>query len=92
MADHNRLPARRSLDLSETFIDRSFASAPRWLHVGKTKRGKRTKIITLETAGLPVATAIASASPHETRVETTLSASLLADNQHGVIANARLRH
>jgi transposase len=42
--------------------------------VGKTKRGKGTKIMAVaDRAGLPVAIHVASASPHEvTLVETTL--------------------
>jgi transposase len=44
--------------------------------VGKTKRGKGTKIMAVaDRAGLPVAVCTASASPHEvTLVEATLSA------------------
>src|SRR6476619_944305 len=55
--------------------------------VGKTKRGKGTKIMALaDRAGLPVAITIASASPHETQlVEQTLMASFLPDNPDRII-------
>src|SRR3972149_4046557 len=47
--------------------------------VGKTKRGKGTKIMAVaDRAGLPVAISIASASPHEvTLVEPTLDTCFL---------------
>src|SRR5688500_12322467 len=48
------------------------------LHVGKTKRGKGTKIMAIaDGAGLPLAITIASASPHE----TTLVGSTLNDSR-----------
>ena len=48
--------------------------------VGKTKRGKGTKIMAIaERSGLPVAIGIASASPHEaTLVEETIDRGFLA--------------
>src|SRR6185295_15259299 len=60
------------------------------LHVGKTKRGKGTKIMAIaDRAGLPVAITIASASPHETTlVEQTLNASFLPDNPARLIGDA----
>ena len=88
------LHARGGLDLSETFIDGSFASAKKkGVHVGKTKRGKGTKIMAIaDRAGLPVAITIASASPHETRlVEQTLNASFLPDNPAATDWRCRLR-
>ncbi len=58
--------------------------------MGKTKRGKGTKIMALaDRAGLPVAVTIASASPHETRlVEQTLKASFLPENPDRIIGDA----
>ena len=60
------------------------------LCVGKTKRGKGTKIMAIaDRAGLPVAITIASASPHETRlVAQTLNASFLPDNPLRLIGDA----
>ncbi len=62
------------------------------VHVGKTKRGKGTKIMVVaDRHGLPVAVSIASASPHEvTLVGRTLAemivpdtpAHLIGDNAH----------
>src|SRR5688572_14301380 len=58
--------------------------------VGKTKRGKGTKIMAIaDRAGLPVAITIASASPHETQlVAQTLNASFLPDNPARLIGDA----
>src|SRR6267143_3294288 len=58
--------------------------------VGKTKRGKGTKIMVLaDRAGLPLAITIASASPHEaTLVPQTLNASFLPDNPSRIIGDA----
>jgi len=64
------------LDLRETFIDGSFASAKQGgAGVGKTKRGKGTKIMAIaDRHGLPVAVHIESATPHEvTLVHATLA-------------------
>jgi len=60
------------------------------LCVGKTKRGKGTKIMAIaDRAGLPLAITIASASPHETRlVAQTLNASFLPDNPLRLIGDA----
>ena len=50
------------------------AGKKRGLAVGKTKRGKGTKILAIaDTAGLPVAAHVESASPHEVKlVEETI--------------------
>jgi transposase len=55
------------LDLAEWFIDGTFAAAKKGGEaVGKTKRGKGTKIMGITDAhGLPVSVLIASATPHE---------------------------
>ncbi|MCB1503556.1 MAG: IS5 family transposase, partial [Hyphomicrobiaceae bacterium] len=58
--------------------------------VGKTKRGKGTKIMVLtDGGGLPLAGEIASASPHEvTLIEPLLDARLLAKNPRRLIYDA----
>jgi transposase len=68
------------LDLSEAFIDGSFAPAKKGGDcVGKTKRGKGTKIMAIaDRRGRPVAIHVASATPHEvTLVNATLAENLL---------------
>src|SRR5829696_4834128 len=61
------LRERGELDLSECFIDATFVVAKSGGGcVGKTKRGKRTKLMAMaDRCGLPVAVHAASASPHE---------------------------
>jgi len=61
---------RGQIDIREAFIDGCF----RGLAVGKTKRGKGTKILAIADAcGLPVAAHVESASPHEVKlVEATI--------------------
>ncbi|MFZ6019766.1 MAG: IS5 family transposase [Chloroflexota bacterium] len=66
---------RGDLDLTECFIDGTFVIAKKGAKgVGKTKRGKGTKIMAVaDRSGLPVAISVSSASPHEiTLVEATL--------------------
>jgi hypothetical protein len=66
---------RGGIDIREAFIDGTFVPAKkRGLTVGKTKRGKGTKIMAIADAGgVPVAAHIESASPHEvTLVEATI--------------------
>jgi transposase len=63
------------LDLSECYIDGTFAPAKRGgLHVGKTKRGKGSKLMAVaDKEGLPLAVMISSATPHEVKlVQPTL--------------------
>jgi transposase len=63
------------LDLSECYIDGTFAPAKRGgLQVGKTKRGKGSKLMAVaDREGLPIAVMISSATPHEvTLVQPTL--------------------
>ncbi|MEO6588819.1 MAG: IS5 family transposase [Pyrinomonadaceae bacterium] len=69
------LYVRGKLDLSETSIDGTFASAKKGaFKVGKTKRGKGTKLMAVADGfGLPLAVYTESASPHEVRlVERTI--------------------
>lgn len=58
---------RGDIDLSECFIDGTFVVAKkRGPKVGKTKRGKGTKLMAIaDAAGLPVAVHTDAASPHE---------------------------
>jgi transposase len=65
---------RGQIDIREAFIDGCFAPAKRDLAVGKTKRGKGTKILAIAySSGLPVAAHVESASPHEVKlVEATI--------------------
>jgi transposase len=57
--------------------------------VGKTKRGKGTKIMAVaDGAGLPLAVCIESASPHETRlVEETLDSAFLDKDPERLIGD-----
>jgi hypothetical protein len=69
------LQARGQLNVREAFIGGSFAPAKKGgPKVGKTKRGKGTKIMAVaDRSGLPVAVYIESASPHEVKlVDSTL--------------------
>ena len=58
------------LDIEEAFIDGTFAPAKkRGSEVGKTKRGKGTKIMAVaDRNGLPVSICVESASPHEVKL------------------------
>jgi len=64
------LKARGVFDVREAFIDGSFAPAKkRDSKVGKTKRGKGTKIMAVaDRHGLPVAVHVESATPHEVKL------------------------
>ncbi len=57
--------------------------------MGKTKRGKGTKLMALaDASGLPLAVCAASASPHEvTLVEATLAASFLDEQPERLIGD-----
>ena len=57
--------------------------------MGKTKRGKGTKLMALaDRSGLPLAVHAASASPHEvTLVEETLAAGFLGEEPERVIGD-----
>jgi hypothetical protein len=61
------LSAQGAIDVSEAFIDASFAARQKREHkVGKTKRGKGTKIMAVaDHNGLPVSICAESATPHE---------------------------
>ncbi len=81
------------LNLQEAFIDGRFALAKRGgTCVGKTKRGKGSKIMAIaDRQGLPVAVHVESATPHEVtlvhatlaeRVVSQLPARLIGDNAY----------
>jgi hypothetical protein len=63
----SQLSAIGSIDVREAFIDATFAPAKKGGHkVGKTKRGKGTKIMAIaDRNGLPVSVCTESATPHE---------------------------
>jgi hypothetical protein len=70
------------LDLAECFIDGTFVPAKQGGEaVGKTKRGKGTKIMGIvEGHDLPISVLIASATPHEvTLAEATVAARVMEE-------------
>src|SRR5215469_6572012 len=69
----NELAARGEIDIREAFIDASLVPAKkRGLKVGKTKRGKGTKIMAVaDRHGLPVSVCVESATPHEVTLATS---------------------
>ncbi|MGA1980377.1 MAG: IS5 family transposase [Sedimentisphaerales bacterium] len=84
------LKKRGGIDLSEGFIDGSFAPAKKGAMVlGKTKRGEGTKIMGLTDAfGLPIAVDATSASPCEIKlVDDTLDACFLENVPQKVIGD-----
>src|SRR5205809_685040 len=73
---------RGKIDLSEAFVDATFAGAKKeGAAVGPTRRGKGSKIMAIcDRHGLPVAVHVASASPYEPQlVPATLDARFLVD-------------
>lgn len=62
-----------------------FTRKKRGFCVGKTKRGKGTKLMVVASGeGIPVGVHVASASPHETKlIETTLDGTALPENHQG---------
>ncbi len=69
------LRSRRGFDLEDAYIDGSFAPAKKGPGVGKTKRGKGTKIMAVaDRHGLPISICTESATPHEVKlVQQTLA-------------------
>jgi hypothetical protein len=79
------------LDVQEAFIDGSFAPAKRGGDcVGKTKRGKGTKIMMIaDRNGLPVAVHVESATPHEvTLVKATVAQTLVRKRPEHLVGDA----
>ncbi|WP_459923580.1 IS5 family transposase [Desulfatiferula olefinivorans] len=69
---------RGQIDIREAFIDETFVPAKKGVFaVGKTKRGKGTKIMAIaDASGFPVSAYVESASPHEVKlVEKTIDSS-----------------
>jgi transposase len=78
------------VDLSECYIDGTFAPAKRGgLQVGKTKRGKGSKLLAVaDGEGLPLAVLISSATPHEvTLVQSTLEARFVEERPTRLIGD-----
>jgi transposase len=80
----SRRPERAWRSVENWISPNASSAAPWWwlkgsLHVGKTKRGKGTKLMPVaDDSGLPLAVHAASASPHEvTLVSETLAGSFL---------------
>jgi hypothetical protein len=68
----SELKLRCVIDVQEAFIDATFAPAKKGLKVGKTKRGKGTKIMAVaDRHGLRVSICIESATPHEVKLATS---------------------
>src|SRR5207247_8346834 len=73
---------RGKIDLSEAFVDATFAGAKKGgAAVGPTRRGKGSKIMAIcDRHGLPLAVHVASASPYEPHlVPATLDARFLPE-------------
>ena len=87
LAEELRIQGR--LDVSEAFIDGSFASKKGGSRVGKTKRGKGTKIMAVaDRNGLPVAICVESATPHEVKLaESTLLQMVIPEAPQSLIGD-----
>lgn len=84
------LSRRGAIDVREAFIDASFAPAKKGgRRVGKTKRGKGTKIMAIaDRNGLPVSVCVESATPHEvTLAMSTLLQMVVADAPQNLIGD-----
>jgi hypothetical protein len=84
------LTVRGVLDVKEAFIDGSFAPAKKGgSKVGKTKRGKGTKIMAVaDCHGLPVSVCVESATPHEVKLVTsTLVQMIVPEAPQNLIGN-----
>ena len=84
------LRKRGKLDLAQCFIDGTFVGAKKGgCAVGKTKRGKGTKLMAVaDGAGIPVAIHATSASPHEiTLIEATLEQRFVAAKPERLIGD-----
>ncbi len=64
------LKDRGKIDITECFIDGTFANAKKkGLDIGKAKKGKGTKIIAIDDPlGLPISLWTAGASTHEVKL------------------------
>ena len=88
LAEDLRIQGR--LDVREAFIDGSFAPAKKGgSKVGKTKRGKGTKIMAVaDRHGLPVAVCVEIATPHEVKLaESTLLQMVIPEAPQNLIGD-----
>jgi transposase len=86
----SQLTAIGAIDVRETFIHATFAPAKKGGHkVGKTKRGKGTKIMAVaDRNGLPVSVCTESATPHEvTLAVSTLLKMVVEDAPQNLIGD-----
>ena len=86
----HELRALGTIDVHEAYIDASFAPSKKGGHkVGKTKRGKGTKIMAVaDRNGLPVSVCTESATPHEvTLVMSTLLQMVVPDAPQDLIGD-----
>jgi len=86
------LEERGEIDLSECYIDGTFVAAKKGgaaSLVGKTKRGKATKIMAFsDGSSIPLALRTKSASPHEvTLVEATLASGFLKEEPERLVGD-----
>ena len=82
--------ARGTIDVRESFIDASFAPAKKGgQKVGKTKRGKGTKVMAVaDRNGLPVSVCAESATPHVvTLAMSTLRRMVVPDAPQNLIGD-----
>jgi transposase len=87
------LEERGDIDLSECYIDATFVAAKKGgARVGKTKRGKGTKLMAFsDGSSVPLALYAESASPHEVSlVEATLASAFLKEKPERLIGGTRL--
>ncbi len=89
LKEHGRLEGARSTRSLRCSIDGSFVGAKRGRSVGKTTRGKDTKLMALAGAStLPLAVHKASASPHEVMfVEVKLTAGFVGEKPERLIGD-----
>lgn len=72
MSPLERSHARGSIDVQEASLTRASRPLKRGRKVGKTKRGKGSKIIAVaDRHGLPISVCVASATPHEVTLATS---------------------
>ena len=85
----HELSIRGAIDVSEAFIDASSAPAKKGREVGKTKRGKATKIMAVaDRDELPVSVCAESATPHEVRLAmSTLLQMVVPDAPQNLIGD-----
>jgi Transposase DDE domain len=79
-----RVESEGATGLGRSFLDGSFASAKRGAGIGKTKRGKGTKLpVVVDARGIPSGKHLESASPAEVTLAETKLVSIHFPNRHG---------